>query len=128
LLDRPFNPGEERYVGLATYRRSGIEVCTPVWIAESEGKYYLFSEGEAGKVKRLRANSRVRLAACDSRGKIRSEWLDAEGLVAVDYALIKRAYKALQRKYGWQMKMLDFFSKLGGRYDKRAITELNIIA
>ncbi len=114
MRDWPFNPGEERYVSLATYRRSGIEVCTPVWIAELEGRYYLFSEGKAGKVKRLRANSRVRLAACDSRGKIQSDWINAEGLVVVDYALIERAYKALQRKYGWKMKVIDFFSRLGG--------------
>ena len=128
MRDWPFNPGEERFVSLATYRRSGIEVRTPVWIAESEGRYYLFSEAEAGKVKRLRANSRVRLAACDSRGKIRSEWLHAEGWVIVDRAHIERAYEALRRKYGWQMKMIDFFSRLGGRYDKRAIIELEIIA
>jgi PPOX class probable F420-dependent enzyme len=128
MSDWPFNPGEQRYVSLATYRRNGVEVRTPVWIAESEGKYYLFSAGEAGKVKRLRANGKVRLAACDSRGKIRSEWLDAEGRIIVDDAHKKRAYKALRRKYGWQMKMIDFFSRFGGRYNKRAIIELDIIA
>ena len=124
----PFDPAKERYVSLVTYRRNGNEVATPVWIAESEGRYYLFSEGRAGKVKRLRANGNARLAACDFRGKVHSEWLEAKARVVVDASTVERAYCALRGKYGWQMKMGDFFSKLSGRYDKRAIIELEIIA
>jgi hypothetical protein len=41
---------------------------------------------------------------------------------------MEHAYRALRRKYGWQMKIGDFFSKLSGRYDKRAIVELEIVA
>ena len=43
-----------RYVRVLTYRRDGREVATPVWFAASGGKLYVFSAGEAGKVKRLR--------------------------------------------------------------------------
>ena len=128
MRDWPFDPGEERYVSLVTYRRNGSEVRTPVWIAESEGRYYLFSEGKAGKVKRLRATDKARLAACTSGGKVHSEWLDARGRVVVDASSIEHAYRALRRKYGWQMKIGDFFSKLSGRYDKRAIVELEIVS
>ncbi len=34
------------YMSLATYRRDGREVRTPVWFAEGEGKLYVFSEGD----------------------------------------------------------------------------------
>ena len=128
MCNWPFDPAKERYVSLVTYRRNGNEVGTPIWIAESGGRYYLFSEGTAGKVKRLRANGRARLAACDFRGKVHSEWLEAKGTVVVDTNSIERADKALRGKYGWQMKIGDFFSKLSGRYDKRAIIELEVIA
>ena len=45
MRDWPFDPGEERYVSLVTYRRNGSEVRTPVWIAESEGPVLPFQWG-----------------------------------------------------------------------------------
>jgi len=42
----------QRHVALATFRRSGAEVRTPVWFAATDGKLYVFSAGDAGKVKR----------------------------------------------------------------------------
>ena len=114
-------------MNLATYRRNGRQVCTPVWIAAVDANYYLFSEGEAGKVKRIRANGRARLAACDLRGNVRSGWLRARGRVVGEVDLIDRVYTALRRKYGWQMKATDFFSKLTGRYGKRAVIELKVV-
>ena len=42
----PFNPAEQRYVSLATYRRNGDEVLTPIWLAQEGEHYYLFSEGK----------------------------------------------------------------------------------
>ena len=123
----PFDPATERYVSLATYRRNGQEVRTPVWLAKFDANYYLFSEGKAGKVKRIRANGRARLAACDLRGRICSGWLEAQGRIVEEPELIERIYAALRRKYRWQMKIGDFFSKISGRYHKRAIIELQVI-
>lgn len=122
----PFDPAEERYVSLETYRRSGKEVRTPVWIAKAEDCYYVFSEGKAGKVKRIRANGKARFAACTSRGDIRSDWLESKARIVAEAEIIERAYVALREKYGWQMKFGDVFSKLIGHYDKRAIIELRI--
>lgn len=113
-------------MSLATYRRDGREVRTPVWLAEADGRYYLFSEGRAGKVKRIRANDRARLAACDYRGGVKSEWLDARGRIVNEPDVIARAYASLRKKYGWRMAIGDFFSKLSGRYAKRAIIELAV--
>jgi PPOX class probable F420-dependent enzyme len=122
-----FDPATERYVNLVTYRRDGREVRTPVWVAEHDSRYYLFSEGKAGKVKRIRANGRVRLAACDLRGRVKGDWLEARGRIVEDRNLIEHAYAALRRKYGLSMKIGDFFSRLTGRYNKRAIIELETI-
>src|ERR1700728_3446100 len=76
-----FDPATEKYVSLATYRRSGIEVKTPVWVAEVARRYYVFSAGDAGKVKRIRATPRVRLAACDVRGEVRGPWIEAHARI-----------------------------------------------
>ena len=124
MNDRPFDPATERYVSLATFRRNGREVRTPVWLAELDSRYYLFSESRAGKVKRIRANGRARMAACDYRGRVGSGWMDARARIVHEPDLIERVYAALREKYGLTMKITDFFSKLTGRYRKRAIIEL----
>lgn len=113
-----------RYVSLATYRRNGDEVRTPVWLAEEGGRCYVFSAGQAGKVKRINANSRARLAACDVCGKVLGPWVDANARIVHDPEVIGRGYAALRRKYGWQMRLLDFFSTLGGKIGERALIEL----
>lgn len=127
MNDWPFDPAKERYVSLATYRRNGKEIRTPVWIARADQEYYVFSEGASGKVKRIRSNGRASLAACSSRGEVHSGWLQAQGRVVTDDDVIERAYLALRVKYGWQMKGLDFFSRLSGKYAKRVIIELRVL-
>ena len=127
MSDRAYNPASERYVSLATYRRNGQEVRTPVWLAELDSRYYLFSENTAGKVKRIRANGRARMAACDYRGRVASDWLDARARIVREPELIERVYAALRKKYGLTMRITDFFSKLTGRYRRRAIIELELL-
>ena len=120
----PFDPAREPYVSLATFRRSGAEVKTPVWIAGAGDRYYVFSAGDAGKVKRLRNDPRVRLAACDLRGNVKSDWIDGRARLIADDAGIAAALAALRRKYGLQMRLTDFFAKLAGRFGKRAYIEI----
>ena len=52
------------YISFATRKKSGEFVATPVWFAPEGDSYYLFSAGQAGKVKRLRNVSQARIAAC----------------------------------------------------------------
>ena len=54
---------------VVSFRRSGDPVPTPVWFGIEGGKVYFRSEERVGKVKRIRANPRVLVAPCDSRGK-----------------------------------------------------------
>ncbi len=114
----------ERYVSLATYRRNGAEVLTPVWLAPVGNCLYLFSEGEAFKVKRIRANPQARIAACDLKGKVKGSWLPVQARIVTEPDIKEQAYKALRDKYGWQMALLDFFSGLSGKKKKRALIEL----
>lgn len=123
---RPFDPASESYVSLATFRRNGIEVRTPVWIAEARGRYYVFSAGDAGKVKRIHATARVRLAACDLRGNVRGEWIDGDARIVSEPSVVTAALRALRAKYGMQMRFTDFFAKLSGRFSKRAYIEITL--
>ncbi len=122
----PFDPAKATYVSLATYRRDGTEVRTPVWIVRAGERFYVFSERSAWKVKRLLANSHARLAECDSRGGVQSAWLDAQGRIVEQHDVIESAYVAFREKYGWQIRLLNFFSRLTGKYSKRAMIELQV--
>jgi PPOX class probable F420-dependent enzyme len=75
-------------------------------------------------VKRLRNGPRARVAACSVRGRVHGDWIDARGRVVGDPGIERDAYAALRAKYGWQMRLVDFFSGLTGRIAERAIVEL----
>ena len=113
-----------RYVSLATFRRDGTVVATPVWVAAVGERLYVFTAGDSGKVKRLRNSPRARVAACDARGRLEGEWRDATARIVTDDALIQRAWTAMRAKYGWQLRLLDVFSRLTGRIHRRAWIEV----
>lgn len=117
---------DHRYVCLATVRRNGVEVTTPVWFAAAGEKLYVVTAGEAGKVKRLRHSPRVRVAPCDARGRVQGAWRDGIGRIVTDARVIERAHAALRAKYGWQMWLLDLFSRLAGRIRRRAWIEIEL--
>ena len=116
----------ERYISLVTYKRNGDGVETPVWFADLDGRYYVFSEGDAFKVKRLRRNSAVKAAPCRMLGTVTGEWTKGNGrIVTDDTRLVARAEQAFVAKYGWQIRLFDAVSKLAGKYPKRAWLELS---
>ena len=117
----------ESYVSLATWRKNGKEVRTPVWAARAGDRLYVFSEGTAGKVKRLRNSSKSALAPCDVRGGLKGDFTPTRTVIVEDADVIARAYAGFRKKYGWQIRITDFFSKLSGRYDKRVILEIEIV-
>jgi len=116
----------QRYVSLVTFRRNGNGVPTPVWIAGVDGKLYVITNGTSAKMKRLKASDRVRLADCDARGNVSGEWIEGRARRVVEVATMERALDALDRKYGWQMAALKFFSRLSGRAKDRAFIEITL--
>ena len=114
----------ESYVNAVTYRRNGRAVATPLWFAVVDDRLYAFTDGTSAKVKRLRHTARVALAACTAGGTPKGDWYAGEGGIVTDQDVERRAYEALRRKYGWQMKSLDLLSWLGGRIGRRVVLEL----
>lgn len=115
---------KEQYINLVTFRRDGRGVETPVWFVVLDGKLYVFTDGTSAKVKRLRATGRAKVAPCGMRGAVTGPWRDGTGRIVGESDLSERVYTALHGKYGWQMKLLDFGSRLGGRIGRRAVLEL----
>ncbi len=71
----------QKYISLATLRRNGQEVRTPVWFAEQAGKLYVMTRSDSGKYKRIRNHPQVRLAPCTARGKVTGAWIEAHARI-----------------------------------------------
>ena len=64
-----------------SFKRNGTPVQTPVWFAEDHGVLYVYTLANAGKVKRIRRNPRIRLAPCTVRGTVIGPWVEAEATI-----------------------------------------------
>lgn len=114
-----------RYISLVTFRRSGAEVATPVWVTHLEGRLYIIATYDSGKAKRLRNNPRVRLAACNMSGsRILGPWHEGTARQVDDPALVRRAMASLWRKYNWQLFVAMLLFRLKGMYPKRRVLEI----
>ena len=96
-----------KYCLLVSFRRSGEPVPTPVWFGlDAEGRLYVRTEADAAKVKRIRANERVRVAPATVRGK--PTGLLAEGSARVlPPAEEPRAESALRANYGLGRRLYE---------------------
>jgi PPOX class probable F420-dependent enzyme len=111
---------DARYVNLMSFKRDGTGVPTPVWAAPLDGQLVVFTARDSYKVKRIGRNPNVRVARC----KLLGPWLDGTCVIATDPAHERRILDALTRKYGLQLRILNFFSGLAGRDKKRAFLEI----
>jgi uncharacterized protein len=94
----------ERYISLTTFKRDGTPVSTPVWVVSDDGERLLvWSGARTWKVRRLRRDPRVLVAASGFRGRERGARVEGVARVIDDPGL----GELLRRKYGWQKRLVD---------------------
>lgn len=108
------NLAKSRYVNLETYRKDGTGVQTPVWVARHQDELVVFTNGDSYKVKRLRRNPKLRIAACGVRGALKGPWHQATARIVDDEREKQSAIQAIRDKYGWQMTLVDIGARLSG--------------
>lgn len=126
MTNLPFNLNQARYISLTTFRRDGTEVRTPVWVAGKDGQHYVFSKATAGKMKRIRNSGKVRIALCDIKGKVLSDWSDASAEIITEQQQIDALYVAFNDKYAFQMRFGNWFTKLIGTFKDRGYLLLKV--
>ena len=113
-----------KYALLVTFRRDGRAVPTPTWFGVGdEGNVYTRTLAQAGKVKRVRNNSRSLLAPCTVRGRPlgqaiegrarvlpREEWDRAEQAIQANYGLGRRIYELPTRGENEAMTYLEIMA------------------
>lgn len=111
-----------KYLNLETFKKSGEGVKTPVWFAADPAndlggvaaRLYAYTIGNSGKVKRIRNNSRVRVAPCGAGGKVLGDWVEARAEIITGS---EAAYgdKLLNKKYFPWKQLLNFFASFRRR-------------
>ena len=120
----PISIDKARYILLATRKKDGSMVDTPVWFSGENGEYYAFSAANAGKIKRLKNFTTVQLTPCTVTGKSLGNTIAANAEIIIDPEQIYRAHLSLLQKYGWQLRILDFCSRLSGKIQQRAFIRI----
>ena len=92
--------GRSKHISLTTYRKDGSPVPTPVWHVPHNGELWVVTEAESWKVKRIRNNPQVEVAASDVRGKVAPDAPRASGTARLlDDAGTAEARKLLEKRY-----------------------------
>jgi PPOX class probable F420-dependent enzyme len=101
-----------RYLNLESLKRDGTAVRTPLWFApDADGTFYIYSQAEAYKVKRLRRTPACRVAACDMRGNVSGPWLEARAEI-LSGAAAAHGMALLDRRYWPWKQMLGLLGRL----------------
>jgi PPOX class probable F420-dependent enzyme len=88
-----------KYLALATYRRDGSPVSTPLWFVEDEGRLFAITGADSYKVKRLRRNPACMVGPCSARGVPRGDAIPAvvEFLPELEHARVDELMAAKYR-------------------------------
>ena len=94
--------GDEQYLSLTTFRKSGERVSTPMWVVRDGDALVMFTPEASGKVKRLRNSPRVELRPCNRLGRVKDGVEPVAGVAEVltDEDSLERASGMIRRKYG----------------------------
>ncbi len=105
----PVTIRDQKYISLATFRKSGAKIATPVWFGEDGDKLYVMTRSDMGKTKRIRNNPQVTVAPCTIRGKVTGpeSAATAQILPPEEHA---HARQTINRKY-WLARLSSPFSR-----------------
>ncbi len=110
--------GDEKYLLLTTYKRSGDPVSSPVWAAPLDnGAVGFWTSSGSGKAKRLAHTSKVTVQACDARGKVKdgaTVTTATARVVATGDPLFAEIHQKIKAKYGFMTHITKFLGIVGG--------------
>ena len=115
--------GDEAFVSLTTFRRTGEPVPTPVWIAKDGDALVVTTPAESGKVKRLRNNPLVELRPSSRTGKVADDAVSVGGTVEIvtDDTDAERMNDLIRQKYGMEYRIVMGIERIAARGRKERV-------
>lgn len=123
--------GDEQYVSLTTFRRSGTPVATAVWVARDGDALVVTTGGASGKIKRLRNDRRIELRPCTRSGSVADDAPVAHGTaeVVTDPTVGEQLRKPIAAKYGLQYTVMTGVQRVASvaRADRSSRVMIRIV-
>jgi PPOX class probable F420-dependent enzyme len=99
--------GDEPFVDLVSFRSDGTAAHTPVWVSGDGERLFVSTFGDSWKIRRMRTNPLVAVAACDGPGNL----LPGESYVAgraevLDRSEFRPGVRAHRAKYGGHFSLM----------------------
>ncbi len=118
-LQRPAPDLEElfpgRYLSVTSFKRDGTGVATPVWFVSDRARLYALTDLHSAKVRRIRHNPRVVIAACRVNGNLRGDAVAGNVQVLTDPEDLERVQQLLLARYKLSYRVVMLFYRLGRR-------------
>lgn len=105
----------QQYLNIETFRKNGVGVKTPVWFVQDGGTIFVRTVANSGKVKRIRNNPQVNIAACKVDGALLGEWASAVTREVTDEETDRKVNRLLGKKYGLMKMIFAIGAALQGR-------------
>jgi PPOX class probable F420-dependent enzyme len=113
---------KQKYINLETFRKNGKGVKTPVWFAQNENAFYVWTQADSGKAKRIRRDGQVRIVPSTVSGEPLGAWVAARATADTSPPAIQNVKQLMRNKYG--LAFILFY--LAGRLRKTKMTTLRI--
>jgi PPOX class probable F420-dependent enzyme len=112
--------GDERFVSLTTFRRTGEPVSTPVWLVRDGDALLVTTPDDSGKVKRLRHTSRVELRPCSRSGAVPDGAVAVPGdaVLLTEPSEVARLSDLFQDRYGLEYRAFMLIERVAARRQK----------
>ncbi len=107
-----------KYISITTFRKSGEAVATPVWVTREGDALYVITGSDSGKVKRIRNNPHIEVAACDMRGSIEGPKVAATAQI-LDAAGTQQVQERVAKRFGLMYKLMTAMEKVRRRAGDR---------
>ncbi|MFX0141999.1 MAG: PPOX class F420-dependent oxidoreductase [Candidatus Hodarchaeota archaeon] len=110
---------EGKYISIKTFRKNGTSAAAPVWFLEDNGKFYICTGGASYKVRRIRNNPKVEIAASDSSGNLKGEYFGGKARILTKDET-NQIYSLFRKKYSG-FRIWNFLFNLGKKQEKKHI-------
>ena len=106
--------GEEKFVSLTTFRKSGVGVSTTVWVGRDGDSLVVTTPSGSGKVKRLRNDERIELRPSSRRGTVNTSVPPVAGVAEVveGSGATTRLGEVMGAKYGLEYRIVMGIERL----------------
>jgi PPOX class probable F420-dependent enzyme len=112
--------GDEDFIVLTTFRKTGVAVPTTVWVARDGDALLVITPSESGKVKRIRNSGRVEVQASGRMGKVKpgATILPGTAVIIGDAPSHPDLLEIFVKKYGFQWHLTMLIERIAARRQK----------